>query len=262
MRKSLVFVKTLARLLIIAVVPAVFCAACTSGRTILTRQDIPATVLWAWERPEDLMWLGEDHEIGVAFLAQTLELKNDGVVVTPRRQPLAVPEGTYLIAVTRIESSRSAAGRAKLTDKQKEMILKQVSESSGLKGVRAIQIDFDALRSERRFYGEILALVRKSLPVEMPLSMTALASWCVGDRWIADLPVDEVVPMVFDMGTGSAEIKRFLSGDNDWVEPRCRESYGVAIYEPVGEMLRDNRRMYFFNKRPWKESDMRFVNTR
>jgi len=29
----------------------------------------------------------------------------------------------------------------------------------------------------------------------MPLSMTALASWCESDRWLAGMPVAEAVPM-------------------------------------------------------------------
>ena len=61
--------------------------------------EMPSKILWAWERPEDLMFL-ETDKFGVAFLSQTLILQNDKVIFRPRRQPLEIPAGTYLIAVT------------------------------------------------------------------------------------------------------------------------------------------------------------------
>ena len=223
---------------------------------------MPATMLWAWERPENLMWLDGTQDIGVAFLAQTLVLSNDEVVVKPRRQPLEVPAETYLVAVTRIESSRSPEARALLSLKQQKLVSDAILKTLKMKNVKALQLDFDALVSERPFYSEILNKLKPLLPEGVPLSITALTSWCVGDRWIGDLPVDEVVPMIFDMGTDEKEIYRFLAAGKDWTEPRCRDSYGIAVYEPVKTELKVNRRMYFFNKRPWTKSDMRFVNRR
>ena len=52
--------------------------------------EMPPKILWAWERPEDLMFL-ETDKFGVAFLSQTLILQNDKVVFRPRRQPLEIP---------------------------------------------------------------------------------------------------------------------------------------------------------------------------
>ena len=46
--------------------------------------------------------------------------------------------------------------------------------------------------------------------------MTSLASWCTGDAWFNDFPVDEAVPMVFQMGADSEKIKTFLRNGNDW----------------------------------------------
>ena len=56
--------------------------------------------------------------------------------------------------------------------------------------------------------------------------MTALASFCVGDRWLDGLPVDEVVPMIFRMGTDNERIRSFLAAGNDFQDPMCRTSYG------------------------------------
>jgi len=128
--------------------------------------------------------------------------------------------------------------------------------------VSAIQIDFDALVSERDFYRALLQDLRAQLPANVPLSMTALASFCIGDRWLDDLPVDEAVPMIFRMGADDKPIKNMLAGGDDFREPLCRRSYGIALDEPL-EMKRDPaRRLYIFNNRPWSESSIRELQQR
>lgn len=62
--------------------PLIALGACHSrptGRNRLDENPFPRTVLWAWERPEDLKALDPDR-VAVAFLAQTLVLKGDDVV--------------------------------------------------------------------------------------------------------------------------------------------------------------------------------------
>jgi hypothetical protein len=58
-------------------------------------------------------------------------------------------------------------------------------------GISGIQVDFDATASERRFYRELVIDLRRLLPDSVPLSITALASWCLDDNWISGLPADE-----------------------------------------------------------------------
>ena len=67
---------------------------------------LPHIILWAWERPEKLDFIDKD-KAGVAFLAKTLYLRGERVVSRPRLQPLAVSQGTALVAVARIEPSVS-----------------------------------------------------------------------------------------------------------------------------------------------------------
>jgi len=125
-----------------------------------------------------------------------------------------------------------------------------------LPNVSAVQIDFDVARSERDFYRDLLTSLRQSLPDNVPLSMTALASFCVGDRWFDELPVDEAVPMIFRMGADDTTIKTFLAQGNDFREPLCRESYGIAVDEPVTMNFDASRRHYVFNVRAWTEEDV------
>ena len=85
----------------------------------------------------------------------------------------------------------------------------------------------------------------------MPISITALASWCLGDRWLEDLPIDEAVPMLFRMGTDEEPVRAALAR-GDFHDPRCRFSYGLATDEPL-PALRPGRRLYLFHPNAWTE---------
>src|SRR5258708_4017127 len=62
---------------------------------------LPHVILWAWERHEDLSFI-DPRKVGVAYLAGTLYLRGDRVVIRPMRQPLIVPEDSFMIPVVRI----------------------------------------------------------------------------------------------------------------------------------------------------------------
>jgi hypothetical protein len=83
--------------------------------------------------------------------------------------------------------------------------------------------------------------------------MTALASWCAGDDWIADLPVNEAVPMLFRMGVERRQFQRRLESGQPFEASICRNSAGVSTDESVTVPAVD--RLYVFNPQPWtKES--------
>lgn len=214
------------------------------------KREMPGRLLWAWERQEDLRFV-DPGEFGVAFLAQTLTLRSDEVVNQPRRQPLELAAGTYLIAVTRIES-RSAT----FSDQQRKNITLQIVKTLELPNVKGVQVDFDALNSERAAYADLLSEIGKSLPEGFPLTITALTSWCSGDRWLKGLPIDDAIPMLFDTGPDAAEISARLARGEDWNEPVCRNSYGVSLDAPQPAGLRPNRRIYYFKSSPWREHDL------
>lgn len=230
-------------------------------RNRLDEIQLPPIVLWAWERPEDLEFL-DPHRFSVAFLAQTLTLKNDDVVFSPRHQPLKVAPETKLIAVTRVESEKTTGQRAALSPAQREKVVSLVLRTLELNNVSAIQIDYDAASSEREFYRALLRDLRSQLPDRVPLSMTALASFCVGDRWLDDLPVDEAVPMIFRMGADDQAIKNFLSNGNDFREPLCRKSYGISLDEPLAVEFDRSRRVYVFNDHAWTREDVAALEQR
>lgn len=186
----------LSLLLLVALLP-LGCRTKVESRNRFEENSFPNRVLWVWERPEDLEFL-DPQQFAVAFLAQTLTLKNDDVVFSPRRQPLKVSPEVKLIAVTRIESQKTTGTPTALSAVQRKKLVDLVLQTLDLKNVSAVQIDFDAVVSEREFYRSLLTDLRQKLPNNIPLSMTALASFCVGDRWLDDLPVDEDTVEIFN----------------------------------------------------------------
>jgi len=247
---------------------------------------LPSVVFWAWERPEDFRFL-RGNDAGVAFLAKTIILSgptkdarkdaHGSLFVRARLQPLRVAPGTPLIAVVRIEtppalspgtfssnadSTRSAAS---YSVSNREGIASEIAELQNLPGVRAIQIDYDATVSERPFYAALLSDVRRKLPASLPLSITALASWCIGDPWLVQLPpgtIQEAVPMLFRMGPDSASVGKFLGSGEDFPVAACRASLGLSTDESLSrDLLNGNlsgaplswrqKRIYVFAPRAW-----------
>ncbi|MEQ1606521.1 MAG: hypothetical protein ABL999_16800 [Pyrinomonadaceae bacterium] len=216
---------------------------------------MPTRIIWAWERAEDLKFI-DPSEFGVAFLAQTIFLEKDQVSPKPRRQPLEVPPGTYLIAVTRIETKKGTFDRPTFSAEMGSKMVQLIKTTLELPDVKAIQIDFDAVVSERPFYRSMMLELRKTLPPDTPLTMTSLASWCTGDAWFNDFPVDEAVPMVFQMGADSEKIKNYLKNGNDWNEPLCRGSYGIAQDECLPAGIKPGRRLFIFNTTGWNAGNV------
>ena len=206
---------------------------------------LPGLMLWAWERSEDLRRLSPD--VGVAFLAQTITLHDNRVAVDRRRQPLQISPSTAIVATTRVEAP-GLDGRP-LTDDQATEVARLIQRTSHLPRVAAVQIDFDATLSQRSFYRTLIAALRRELPPAVPISITALASWCVEDRWLHELDVDEIVPAIFRMGPSNERFRKLGAG-SAWPETRCRGAIGTSLDEPTA-LDRVPGRVYVFSPRPW-----------
>jgi len=207
---------------------------------------VPRIVLWAWERREDLSFI-DPRQIAVADLDRTLDLSGDTVVVRPRFEPLTVPTRTVLIPVARIEIDRRSPPSLSVAQRlQTARIIAAMAASSP----PGIQIDFDAIRSQRNFYRALLADVRGRLPPSTALSITALASWCLDDDWVAGLPVDEVVPMLYRMGSDTHEIRYEFQSRGDFVPALARFSVGLSTDERLPG-LGIGKRVYLFSPTGW-----------
>jgi hypothetical protein len=144
-----------------------------SGTGLLTLRSAPANrmsrlphvILWAWERRENLSFI-DPHKVGVAYLALTLYLSGDRVVIRPRRQPLIVPRDSVLIPVVRIETDWHSAPA--MSPGQRAEAARAIARLADYSPA-AIQVDFDATRSQRVFYRDLLADLRSRIPDSMPL---------------------------------------------------------------------------------------------
>jgi Protein of unknown function (DUF3142) len=223
--------------------------------TRLKRLDLePRVMIWAWEYPADLNAIDKD-KVGVAYLAGKFILQSDSVIVKPRLQKLIVPLGTFMMAVVRIEPDR-AKNAANFSDAQLNALTNKIISLLSSKEVQVLQIDFDARVSERPFYRRLLSELRKQVPTDMPISITALASWCLGDNWLTDTNCDQVVPMFFSMGKDRERMVQYLQKDPEFKKFPKPISLGLSIDEPdvLAQLAQITSPIFLFSTNGW-ESD-------
>jgi hypothetical protein len=222
-----------------------------------TRLDLPPIMLWAWDRDDDLRFL-DARDSGVALLAATVTLRGDSVVLTPRHNPLALPQRVSRVAVVHVESDRAeppALGGDTL--RQFVETLAAVGEEIPH---QVLQVDYEAPASQRGFFIDAIAALRRRLP-DAAISVTALASWCLNESWTGQLEADEVVPMLFRMGYDGRRARAHLAGGGDFRPAACRASLGVATDE-LPDGLPPGRRVYVFNPRRWTAETYQMVRAR
>ena len=126
----------------------------------------------------------------------------------------------------------------------------EILKAATVQGVQALQVDFDARLSERDWYRTLLQDLHSKLKPSMPLSITALASWCDRDNWVDGLPVSDAVPMLFRMGAGEPkDTREFRAG-------ACLASFGISTDELPAD-LPHGRRLFVFHPRAWDENAYR-----
>ena len=205
---------------------------------------LPRITLWAWERREDLHAI-DTKQFAVAYLYRTITI-GETVRTQPRRDALFLPASASRIPVVRIE----AAVGATLTAEHRRAVVDELLSASGEPGISALQVDFDATRSQRDFYRDLLIELRKEMPANLPLSITALASWCSQDDWLRGLPIDEAVPMLFRMEPDRRRASPNLD-EFQIREPLCRTSAGLSTDEPWPADLA-HKRIYIFPDHGWR----------
>jgi hypothetical protein len=204
---------------------------------------LPRVTLWAWERPENLS-SADPSLFAIAYLDRTLTI-NLTVHAQPRRDPVIFAAAASRIPVVRIE----AAPPALLDAETRAEAIRAILVSARSRGIAALQLDFDATRSQREWYRELIVELRRKMPPQLPLSITALASWCSYDDWLRSLPVDEAVPMFFRMEPDRQRAPANV-GDFQVREPLCRSSVGVSTGEPWPSGI-SAKRIYVFPDHGW-----------
>lgn len=205
----------------------------------------PSRVVWAWERPESLETLPPGF--GIAAVTGFIRLRGDSIVIQRgRRFPVVTaPDRPAPIAVVHIEVDQTR--RLEWSDRLSRQVV--FAAIAFTRGARQVQIDMEVRGSQRAALLDVLGGIRAGLAPGTLLSMTALASWCDTESWVEQAPVDEIVPMLFRMGSGGARLRAKLAAGGDFGQPRCRSAIGVSLDTPVA--VPPGRRLYIFNPRPW-----------
>jgi hypothetical protein len=207
-------------------------------------------VLWVWERPENLYFL-TGEAITYAYLSGTATATDNGWVFKPRQQPLRVDKDAPKISVIRIEdktqlTSLTSLPLTEITD----FILTLCNPSSQSAGC---QLDFDALEGQLDYYREFLVKLRAGLDEKTPLSITALLSWCTtNEKWLSSLPVDEIVPMFFELGKEGSIYWSKIDSESLLLPPICQRSIGISHENKwPHESYFKNKKIYVFNYQLW-----------
>lgn len=217
----------------------------------------PRLVLWAWDRPEDLSFLPPGAD--VSALVGFVELWGSHVWARGRRSALRLPPGRRAIALVHVQIApgEPLSWTPDLRARTAAAVLLYARQP----GFRAVQIDFEVAASRRQVLLDLLHDVRAGLPPSTPLSMTALASWCMGETWLARAPVDEIVPMMFRMGAGGAAAWARLERGGDFSDERCRSALGLSVDTP-SPRAPPRRRLYLFDPHPWTAAAYRAMLAR
>ena len=154
----------------------------------------PNTMLWAWHRPEDLRGL-DRQKVGVAFLAATWFLGPDGPRIEPRVQPLLVDPGTQLMAVVRIEVV--VRPLPAYDDRQVRSMAASLAEVVERSRAAGLQIDYDATSSSTCPIDNCCRRRARSATGRCNDRLVVVVR---GDELLLGAPVDEVVPMSFQLG--------------------------------------------------------------
>ncbi len=227
---------------------------------------LPSKIIWAWKRPEDLRKI-DPEKFGVAYLACHVFLEGENVKWQSRNQPLRLPAHTVVVPTVRIDIVRR--DRPAFSEQQIEKIVRLIRKAAAAPNAAQVQIDFDALETERGFYRSLLERLRKTLPTTMPISITALASWCLFDNWIKDLPIDEAVPMMFSLGRERDKVLRYFRSHRDFIDERARLSLGLSLEDtavnelmiPIAQKRKIPVRVYVFTKTAWNEKKLQAVES-
>lgn len=204
---------------------------------------LPTEWWWYWDRPAHQLPVPRPG-IGTAVVTTHVYFSGSRVIRVPRRSALTLPPGTVSIPVIHVEVDPAHPFAA--TDEQRDALRDLVVAEAVPRLPPLIQLDFEARPSQRPFWRASVQAIRERLPAQVRLSVTALASWCFGDRWLAEVPADEIVPMYFRLGKArEAFVARSAAGIP---EPRCRNAHGVADDEPPWPVALPGRRYVFLGQ--------------
>lgn len=213
--------------------------------------------VWAWERPEDLRFLSNIGDSNnVVYYAGGIVIRNGQLDIQPRINNLLTTQSARLIPIIRIDNFDTSSALTDILLQKLEDFIVTVCRHPGVVGC---QIDFDARTSERVMYTKLLDSIKGRLPENVPLSITALVSWCDEFSWLNKTSIDFAVPMFYRLGPDRAQIQDDRTGSTFMKSPKCQSAVGLSTDEivPANKYIR-GKDIYLFNNQPWTKEN--FIN--
>lgn len=213
-------------------------------------------VLWTWDRFEDLRFI-RSADYGVAYYAGTFHLTRDHAAFIPRQHKLLLPPTvTNIRPVFRIENDAQSSPGVEAAD----YVCKTISGYLSQRDQRSLQVDYDATVEDRAFYIALLNQLRHTLPSDSNISMTALASWCLDDRWLNQANADEAVMMLFSMGSATNETLQAMHDRQPQIPKGMHFAIGLSVNElktaarvVQSKRMKNAEKFYLFSSLPWNE---------
>lgn len=207
-----------------------------------------AITLWSWDRLDDFNFI-DNKNVRIAPLLATFKSSKRGVLITElRHQGFRRPKDIKWIAVFRIEIEP----QYQIKDRDLAQMVAVIRDLS--MNASEVQIDFDATKSQRPFYKKFMQFLQESLSI--PISMTALASWCTFDSWLDEMPVSYAVPMLYNLGNEKEVHYQHLKSKGFFYVKKCRGYLGLHMSDL--ELLKDKKikeshKIYLFNDKAWNQ---------
>jgi hypothetical protein len=187
-----------------------------------------------------------------AVLVETMVIRKGHIERNARTQPYPLPAGVRLLPVLHVEAASDAPDS--LTLAQRHAIVATALRLAVAAGSDRLQLDFEAPARQREAYVQLVAALRAALPSQVRLSVTALAHWCAQGDWLDRLAADEVVPMLYRLGTQAERWReRFLDPAAAGLAQRCRgPAMGFVTNDPPpAALLHRVARPYWFDESAW-----------
>jgi len=228
-----------------------------SSKSAGDRDKSPRLVIWSWEHDDNLRFV-DPKEAAVAFYAGTITLGRETATLQRRKNFLRLNEKTVSFPVFRIEPAHPTE---LISDAAFERAAETIVEYLQQHPSREIQIDFDAGKRDREAYLKFLHSLKSELPPQTSISITALGSWCLYDKWLEPAQVNETVAMMFSLGKDSKDTLAALARTPLDSGARCAQSVGIALNERQTNTLLSEHsslarasRVYAFRPLGWTRS--------
>lgn len=208
----------------------------------------PARIAWLWDGAAMPAWSAPE----AAVLVNNILLSGERIYTRRRMTRARLAAGTRVTPLLHVEVSTVLPPRD--IEESRQIIVDAMLAAARASTSGWVQLDMEARPSQRLFYLSLVAQLRRMLPPDIKLSVTALTWWCRAPGWLDDLAADEVVPMFFRMGKDSARLRALIVDDGGALHPRCRAgSAGFSPQEPWPASVQQRyHRSYWFDYHAWK----------